>query len=140
MIVGNFGGTTIFDYRALGDPVNTASRLEGANKHLGTKICVSEATLSGCSGIPVRAVGRLLLKGKSEPLMVFQPLGDGLEGAPTADAPYGAAYALLHTDPVAALAAFTELDQARASDPLVKLHLQRLQARHSGDLIVLKEK
>ncbi len=140
VIVGNFGGTTIFDYRALGDPVNTASRLEGANKHLGTKICVSEATLSGCSGIPVRAVGRLLLKGKSEPLMVFQPLGDGLEGAPTADAPYGAAYALLHTDPVAALAAFTELDQARASDPLVKLHLQRLQARHSGDLIVLKEK
>lgn len=30
--VGNFGGNTIFDYRALGDPVNTESHLEGANK------------------------------------------------------------------------------------------------------------
>ena len=37
VIVGNFGGSTMFDYRALGDPVNTVARLESVNKHLGTK-------------------------------------------------------------------------------------------------------
>ena len=40
VIVGNFGGTTMFDYRALGDPVNTAARLEGANKYTGARISV----------------------------------------------------------------------------------------------------
>ena len=74
VIVGNFGGTNIFDYRALGDPVNTASRLEGANKHLGTLVCASEATLAGCPGALSRPIGRLVLKGKSQPLMVFEPL------------------------------------------------------------------
>ena len=64
VIVGNFGGSTIFDYRALGDPVNTASRLESVNKHLGTRVCVSEATLAGCTGVVTRPVGRLVLIGK----------------------------------------------------------------------------
>src|SRR5690606_37198933 len=49
VIVGNFGGQVIFDYRALGDPVNTAARLESVNKQLGTRLCVSEATLKACA-------------------------------------------------------------------------------------------
>lgn len=47
VIVGNFGGATIFDYRALGDTVNTAARLESVNRHFGTNICISENTLIG---------------------------------------------------------------------------------------------
>ena len=45
-IVGNFGGERFFDYTAYGDTINVAARLEAANKHLGTRICVS-ATLAG---------------------------------------------------------------------------------------------
>ena len=42
-LVGNFGGSRFFDYTAYGDTINTASRLEAANKFLGTRICVSAA-------------------------------------------------------------------------------------------------
>ena len=142
VIVGNFGGSTIFDYRALGDPVNTASRLEGLNKHIGTLICVSEATLSGCTGFVTRPVGRFVLKGKSLPLMVFQPIHNGLEipGAHEPDRQYAEAYALLTKDTDAAKAAFTKLADIRPTDPLVKLHLERLMNNQTGDLIVMNEK
>ena len=43
-LVGNFGGSRFFDYTAYGDTINTAARLEAANKHLGTRICVSAAS------------------------------------------------------------------------------------------------
>jgi adenylate cyclase len=142
VIVGNFGGSHMFDYRALGDAINTASRLESVNKHLGTRMCVSENTLSGCTGVVVRPVGRLVLKGKTEPLMVFQPIHNGLEipGAPLDDPDYAAAYALLTQDPVAARIAFEQLASERRDDPLVNLHLQRLQDNQVGDLIVMAEK
>lgn len=143
VIVGNFGGSTIFDYRALGDPVNTASRLESVNKHFGTRMCVSEATLSGCTGIVTRPVGRLMLKGKSQTLMVYQPIHDGLEvldAASSEDTQYAEAYALLTQDPDKALVAFRRLAEARPMDPLVKLHLHRLEEGQSGDLIVMTEK
>src|ERR1700712_3851590 len=42
-MVGNFGGNRFFDYTAYGDTINIAARLEGANKFLGTRICVSAA-------------------------------------------------------------------------------------------------
>jgi len=142
VIVGNFGGSHMFDYRALGDTINTASRLESVNKHLGTRMCVSENTLSGCSGVVVRPVGRLVLKGKTEPLMVYQPINNGLEvpGAPLDDPEYAAAYALLTQDPVAARTVFEQLARERPEDPLVNLHLQRLQDNQIGDLIVMTEK
>lgn len=142
VIVGNFGGSHMFDYRALGDAINTASRLESVNKHLGTRMCVSEDTLAGCTGVVVRPVGRLVLKGKTEPLMVFQPIHNGLEipGAPLDDPDYAAAYALLTQDPVAARTAFEQLARERRDDPLVNLHLQRLQDNQVGDLIVMAEK
>jgi adenylate cyclase len=142
VIVGNFGGSHMFDYRALGDTINTASRLESVNKHLGTRMCVSENTLSGCTGVVTRPVGRLVLKGKTEPLMVFQPIHNGLEvpGAPPDDPEYAAAYALLSQDPVAARSAFEQLARERPEDPLVKLHLQRLQENQTGDLIVMADK
>jgi adenylate cyclase len=139
VIVGNFGGNTIFDYRALGDPVNTASRLEGANRYLGTTVCVSEATLSGCRDIPARPVGRLRVKGKSIPLQVYEPLADGRpHRAPQQD--YEAAYRLLRSECPDAINAFQCLSAAYPDDTLVAFHLQRLQANRSGDLIELNEK
>ena len=50
-LVGNFGGNQYFDYTAHGDTINTASRLETANKHLGTRICVSETVAEGARRI-----------------------------------------------------------------------------------------
>lgn len=139
VIVGNFGGNTIFDYRALGDPVNTASRLEGANKYLGTLICVSEATLSGCPDLPVRPIGRLLLKGKSIPLMVFEPL-DSLMIKDAELEDYMTAYKLMCDAQAGAIEAFRQLAAQRPADGLVALHLNRLINGETGNLIELTEK
>ncbi len=136
VIVGNFGGATIFDYRALGDPVNTASRLESANRHLGTLVCVSEAVVRACPAVCVRPIGRLLLVGKSQPLMVFEPL----DGAAGLDAPYDHAFDLLRSDAARALQAFEQLAAQRPADQLVAMHLARLRAGQAGELIVLESK
>lgn len=127
VIVGNFGGNAIFDYRALGDPVNTAARLESVNKHLGTRMCVSEVTMADCTGVAVRPVGRLVLKGKSKALQVFEPLPGEAKPhyAPLAD--YLAAYAALEQGDAVAWERFASLYAAYPQDPLVALHHERLQ-------------
>jgi adenylate cyclase len=141
VIVGNFGGETLFDYRALGDAVNTTSRLESANKHLGTLICLSEATLAGCPGAVVRPVGSLILKGKSKPLEVYEPITtEGGQGGPERDAAYETAFAMLRQRNAGAREAFERLAGERPQDPLVRLHRERLRAGQEGDRIVLEEK
>jgi adenylate cyclase len=149
VIVGNFGGSTMFDYRALGDPVNTASRLESVNKHLGTNICLSEATLAGCPPeTVVRPVGKLVLKGKSKALQVYEPVSaERADRYAPLDA-YRAAYELMAQEGDGggsganspALALFSELAEKFPNDPLLKLHCERLLAGAHGDLIVMSEK
>jgi adenylate cyclase len=141
VVVGNFGGKTLFDYRALGDPINTAARLESVNKHLGTQVCVSQAIVDGCPGAPVRVVGRLVLKGRSQPLRAYEPLAVMDTGNCASAADYSAAMHLLESgDAPGALAAFESLAERRPHDPLVALHLRRLQEGASADLIVMSEK
>ena len=140
VIVGNFGGSTMFDYRALGDAVNTAARLESVNKQLGTTLCVSEATLSGCPDVPVRPIGRLVLKGKSQALMVFEPIVASGDEPARRDTAYEAAFKLLREGSLDAREAFEALAQSRPGDPLVALHLERLRQGAEGDLIVFDEK
>lgn len=139
VIVGNFGGKTIFDYRALGDPVNTASRLENANKYLGTQICVSAETLSGCPDILVRPIGRLLVKGKSATLNVFEPI-ISVNIDEMAMKNYQLAYSLLCAGQPEALAAFREFVAQYPHDQLAAFHLDRLLEGKNDDLIELTQK
>lgn len=144
VIVGNFGGKTLFDYRALGDPINTAARLESVNKHLGTRVCVSQAILDGCTGVPTRRVGQLVLKGKSQPLLVHEPIATTDAAACAAPADYAAAMHLLQPgetqQPQEALAAFEALAERHPHDPLVTLHLNRLREGATDDHIVMASK
>ena len=142
VIVGNFGGTAMFDYRALGDAVNTASRLEGANKQLGTLVCVSQAILDGCPNAPARPIGRVLLQGKTQPIMVFEPCDPLSAGAPDAAylKAYGSAFDLMSQGTSGAMAAFEALVRLRPHDALVTMHLDRLRAGARDDLIVLAHK
>ena len=137
--VGNFGGGVIFDYRALGDPVNVAARLEGANKHLGTLVCVSEATLAACPDIPARPIGRLRLAGRSEPVMAYEPLADGARDV-DAERAYCQAFDLMRSRSDDAIAGFQALADRRPDDPLIRLHLKRLKAGQRGDEVQLAEK
>lgn len=141
VLVGNFGGSTIFDYRALGDPINTASRLESANRYLGTTVCIADNTLDGCTNIASRPIGRLLLKGKAQPLLTFEPLRTTQPQTPLrVDADYEHAYNLLSIDPKAAKETFRLLSINRPDDTLVAFHLRRLQNGEQGDVIVLHDK
>lgn len=75
--VGNFGSSTRFDYTAIGENINLASRLEGLNKHLGTTALMSESTRSGAGELGLnRYVGRFRLKGFEKAVEVFELLGE----------------------------------------------------------------
>ncbi len=138
--VGNFGGSTMFDYRALGDPINAAARLESVNKHLGTRMCVSEAILAASPDVAVRPVGRLVLKGKTESLTVFEPIVAELARHYAPLDGYRAAYTALQEGQPDAPALFARLAADYPADPLVALHCRRLAAGDEGDLIVMREK
>ncbi len=72
-IVGNFGGEGRIQYTALGDAMNTASRLESANKQLGTSILISAdaAERSGLEGF--RALGTVEVRGRATPVDIVEP-------------------------------------------------------------------
>ena len=124
-LVGNFGGNRFFDYTAYGDTINTAARLEAANKHLGTRICVSATVAEGAVNFQGRPVGDLVLRGRSEPLRAFEPLPQAKFEAP-ATTQYSEAFAKLEAGDVAAMPAFAALIGVHADDPLAGFHLRRL--------------
>ncbi|MEA3013766.1 MAG: adenylate cyclase [Sphingomonadales bacterium] len=73
-VVGNFGGEGRIQYTALGDAMNTAARLESANKALKTTMLVSEEARRE-SGIGFfRPMGRIVLSGRATPVMVWEPV------------------------------------------------------------------
>lgn len=71
-IVGNFGGEDRIQYTALGDAMNTASRLEAANKVLKTRALISREAADRCTIEGLRAMGRILVRGRSTPIEVFE--------------------------------------------------------------------
>ena len=75
-IVGNMGSSQRFDYTAMGDTVNTASRLEGANKFYKTGILVNPGTFEAAqSQIFFRKIDTVCLKGKENAIGIYQVLG-----------------------------------------------------------------
>jgi adenylate cyclase len=60
------------EYRAIGDTINTATRIEGLNKVLGTKILVSASVLENISGFSTREMGVFLLRNKKNPIKIFE--------------------------------------------------------------------
>jgi class 3 adenylate cyclase len=124
-LVGNFGGSRFFDYTAYGDTINTAARLEAANKFLGTRICVSAAVADGATEFCGRPIGDLLLRGRSEPLRAFEPLSSAAH-KDIGTAQYADAFAKLEAGDASAMPAFAALVGSCASDPLAGFHLRRL--------------
>ena len=75
-VVGNFGGDTRIQYTALGDSMNTAARLEAANKVLGTSVMASRefAERSGLDWW--RPMGLVQLRGRARPVELMEPVPD----------------------------------------------------------------
>lgn len=108
-IVGNFGGEGRIQYTALGDAMNTAARLEAANKSLDTTILVSREALerigerAGLNGF--RPMGKVGLRGRATPVEVFEPVPEGAPEARTLAEDLLAAHAAGNRSGVQALTA-----------------------------------
>ncbi|MHC6155856.1 adenylate/guanylate cyclase domain-containing protein [Bradyrhizobium elkanii] len=124
-LVGNFGGGRYFDYTAYGDTVNTAARLEAANKTLGTRICVSDSIACKAREFRGRPIGDLVLRGRSEALRAHEPLSAAESYGPAATQ-YATAFNKLEANDTDVVPAFAALVGLNAADPLANFHLKRL--------------
>jgi adenylate cyclase len=107
VILGDVGGGRFLDYTAHGDVMNTAARLEVANKELGSRICIGPVAAAAIGPALIRPLGRIAVRGRSQPLAVFEPWPSAMTDADRAA--FRQAADLLASDRSAAAASFALL-------------------------------
>jgi len=75
VVLTTVGAHGHYEYRAVGDAVNTANRIQDLNKKLGTRVLISEPVLEGVEDFLLREVGHFLLRGKALPVHAFELIG-----------------------------------------------------------------
>ncbi|CAA9210776.1 Adenylate cyclase [uncultured Coleofasciculus sp.] len=131
VVSGNIGSHKRMDYTVIGDGVNLSARLEGATKEYGCDIILSESTYNLCRDrIWVRELDRIRPKGKSQPVSIYELIGE--VDVPLNDATrrlldfYEAGRnAYINRDFHKAISYFGEAYQIKPTDQAIIAHLQR---------------
>ena len=134
-IVGNFGGEGRIQYTALGDSMNTAARLEAASKPLGTNVLFSREAAERSGRTDLVPMGRITLRGRSQPVDVFEPRPDLPAEARARIADMVAAHA--RADRAAFVIAATALRAEMSEDRAIMVLLDRLEQTADGESYVL---
>jgi adenylate cyclase len=139
-VVGNFGSSRRFQYGALGDTLNTTSRIEEINKYFSTRVCASELTVRSGGDMNVRPLGTVQFIGKKEYLEIFEVRHHGQESEDPLKT-YRQAYQCLQqgeSDEASRL--FYLFDQEVPNDGPTRFHLARLNAGHRDHRIAMDRK
>jgi len=137
-LVGNIGTRGKLKYGALGDSLNTASRVEGLNKYIGSHIAVSGETVAKCRHQAFRPVGDIIVKGRKSAVPILVPVSPA--DPPELLARYAEAYAALSQKKPEAAELFAALHHDFPADAPAAFHAGRLAAGESGVLVVMQEK
>ena len=124
VVVGNFGGEGRIQYTALGDSMNVAARLEGANKSLKTAALVSGEAAEQMGLENFRPMGRVRVRGRQKPIEVYEPFG---AGAAVADKVFAGLYAAYEKGDTAALASLRERSAVAPEDKALAYLVQRME-------------
>lgn len=134
-IVGNFGGEGRIQYTALGDSMNTAARLEAANKGLKTGVLVSAEAAARSGRDDLVPMGRVTLRGRAQPVDVLTPRPDLSPEQRAQIAALLAAHAA--GDKNAYVTAATDLRTEFGQDPAIMFLIERLNDTEKGESYVL---
>ncbi len=133
-VVGNFGGEGRIQYTALGDSMNTASRLENANKQTKTAMLASREAVERSSLDWWRPLGSVRLRGRALPVDIFEPCPDA---APGDNQKLADILSSLESDREVALARLDEFVQSKPDDSALYNLLHRLNNLEPGGYYAL---
>jgi len=125
-VVGNMGSASRFDYTAMGDTINLASRLEGACKAYGLPVLIGEETyLMVKEAIACREVDTLRVVGKSRPVRVYEILGETGTRTPEQAAALDRYHQALAAYKIKEWAKAESLFEGLGDDPLARVYTER---------------